>query len=154
LRWALGYLPRVLLGCRLPRRLLRRRVLRWEPRLLPVVVVALEYALGTSGPSLAQPVAGATGSGTRYPAIMDPESIRAFAQRARGEVEREKRAYWAKQHGERTHRATLDVSRALYEHVRRVRPDFPTDRDRAEDLSHHVALKRLLDLASRALAVR
>jgi hypothetical protein len=86
--------------------------------------------------------------------VMDPASIRAFARRARSEVEREKRAYWAKQHGDRTYRATLDVSHALYEHVRRVRPDFPTDRDRAEDLAHHVALKRLLDRASRAFAVR
>lgn len=85
---------------------------------------------------------------------MDPASIRAFALRARVEVEDEKRAYWAKQHGDRTHRATLDASHALYEHVRRIRPDFPTERDRAEDLAHHVALKRLLDQASRALAVR
>jgi hypothetical protein len=85
---------------------------------------------------------------------VDPASIRAFALRARAEVEHEKRAYWAKQHGERTYRATLDVSHALYEHVRRVRPDFPTDRDRAEDLAHHVALKSLLDQASRGLAVR
>jgi hypothetical protein len=85
---------------------------------------------------------------------MDSASIRAFAQRARIEVEREKRAYWAKQHRERTYRVTLDASHALYEHVRRIRPDFPTERDRTEDLAHHVALKRLLDQASRALAVR
>jgi hypothetical protein len=85
---------------------------------------------------------------------MDPASIRAFARRARSEVEREKRAHWARLHGERTYRATLDASHALYEHVRRIRPDFPTERDRAEDLAHHVALKRLLDQASRALAVR
>jgi hypothetical protein len=85
---------------------------------------------------------------------MDPAHLRAFARRARVEVEREKRAYWARQHRERTYRATLDASYALYEHVRRIRPDFPTERDRAEDLAHHVALKRLLDRASRALAVR
>ena len=85
---------------------------------------------------------------------MDPASIRAFALRARGEVELEKRTYWAQLHRDRTYRATLDVSGALYEHVRRVRPDFPTGRDRAEDLAHHVALKLLLDRASRVLAVR
>jgi hypothetical protein len=85
---------------------------------------------------------------------MDPANIRTFALRARVEVEREKRAYWAKQHGDRTFHATLDVSYALYEHVRRIRPDFPTDRDRAEDLAHHVTLKHLLDQASRAFAVR
>lgn len=87
-------------------------------------------------------------------AVMDPASIRAFALRARGEIELEKRAYWAQLHRDRTYRATLEVSGALYEHVRRVRPDYPTDRDRAEDLTHHVALKLLLDRASRVLAVR
>ena len=85
---------------------------------------------------------------------MDPAAVRAFVQRARADVEREKRAYWAKQHAEGTYRRTLDVSHALYEHVRQIRPDFRTERDRAEDLAHHVALKRLLDQASRALSVR
>jgi len=90
-------------------------------------------------------------------AAVSPAEIRAFVERARGarvEVDRAKRAYWAEQHGERTYRATLEASRALYEHVRRIRPDWPTERERAEDLAHHVALKRLLDQASRALAVR
>jgi hypothetical protein len=85
---------------------------------------------------------------------MDPAAIRAFARRARADVEREKRAYWARLHQDGTYRATLDMSFALYEYVRRLRPDFPTERDRAEDLTHHVALKRLLDRASRVLAVR
>jgi hypothetical protein len=83
---------------------------------------------------------------------MDPADIRAFVQRARGEVEREKRDYWAKQYAEGSYLRTLEASQALYEHVRRLRPDFPTERDRAEDLAHHVALKQLLDRASRALA--
>ena len=85
---------------------------------------------------------------------MDPAAIRAFVQRARSEVEHEKRAYWARQHSERTYRRTLEASHALYEHLRRIRPDFPTERDRAEDLAHHVALKRLLDQASHGLPVR
>lgn len=85
---------------------------------------------------------------------MDPAAIRAFVQRSRSEVEDEKRAYWANQYSERTYHRTLEASRALYEHVRRIRPDFPTDRDRADDLAHHVALKRLLDQASRVLPVR
>jgi hypothetical protein len=85
---------------------------------------------------------------------MDPADIRAFVRRSRIEVEHEKRNYWAKQYSERTYLRTLEASHALYEHVRRIRPDFPTDRDRAEDLAHHVALKQLLDQASRALSVR
>lgn len=85
---------------------------------------------------------------------MDPAAIRAFAQRSRREVEHEKRAYWAKQYSEQTYRRTLEASHALYEHVRRIRPDFPTDRDRAQDLADHIALKRLIDQASRALPIR
>lgn len=84
---------------------------------------------------------------------MDPAAIRAFVQRSRSEVEHEKRAYWARQYSEQTYRRTLEASHALYEHVRRIRPDFPTDRDREDDLAHHVALKKLLDQASRALPV-
>lgn len=86
--------------------------------------------------------------------LMDAAAIRDFAARSRVEVEREKRRYWAKQHDERTYRATLEASRSLYDHVRRIRPDFPTERDRSEDLAHHVSLKHLLDQASYALAVR
>jgi hypothetical protein len=85
---------------------------------------------------------------------MDPADIRAFVQRDRGEVEREKRAYWAKRHGEAAHVAAFEISGALYEHVRRVRPGFPSERERAEDLAHHVALKQRLDEVARALAVR
>lgn len=85
---------------------------------------------------------------------MDPAAIRAFVQRSRTEVEREKRAFWAEQYEARSYRRTLEASGALYEHVRRIRPDFPTDRDRVEDLANHVALKRLLDRASRCFARR
>lgn len=85
---------------------------------------------------------------------MDREALRAFVDRSRGEVEREKRAYWAREYAEKGYQRTVDASRALYEHVRRIRPDYPTARDRDEDLAHHVALKRLLDRASRAFGVR
>jgi hypothetical protein len=85
---------------------------------------------------------------------MDPADLRAFARRDRSPVEELKRDYWARQFREHGGQATLRAGRALYEYARRVRPDIPTERDRAEDLAHHVALKRLLDRASRALAVR
>lgn len=85
---------------------------------------------------------------------MDPAHIRAFAARDHAEVERLKIEHWARLYRESGEQATLDAGHALYEHARRVRPDFPTERDRAEDLAHHVRLKALLDRASRALAVR
>jgi hypothetical protein len=35
-----------------------------------------------------------------------------------------------------------------------VRPDWPTDRDRAEDLRHHVTFTRLLDRVAHAFPCR
>jgi len=42
----------------------------------------------------------------------------------------------------------------LWQHARRVRPDWPTPRDRNEDLAHHVELKRRLDRAADAFTRR
>ena len=89
-----------------------------------------------------------------YAAAMDPADLRAFAHRARLEVEQQKRAHWVQRFHEGDGNATLRAAHALYDYVRRVRPDYPTEQDRAEDLAHHIALKQLIDRASRALAVR
>ena len=75
-------------------------------------------------------------------------------QCSRAPVEQLKREHWAREFREHGGLATLRAGHALYEYARRVRPDLPTERDRTEDLAHHVALKRLLDRASRALAFR
>jgi hypothetical protein len=85
---------------------------------------------------------------------MTPADLRAFARRDRAAVEALKRQHWARQFREHGGLATLRAGHDLYEYARRVRPDIPTERDRADDLAHHIALKRLLDRASRALAVR
>jgi len=85
---------------------------------------------------------------------MDPEHLRAFARRDRSAVEQLKREHWARQFREHGGLAALRAGHALYEYARRVRPDIPTEQDRADDLAHHIALKRLLDRASGVLAVR
>ncbi len=82
---------------------------------------------------------------------MDPAHIRAFVGRNHSLVEEAKHEHWAKVFREQGGLATMRAGHALYEHARRVRPDLPTERDRAEDLAHHIALKSLLDRASRAL---
>jgi hypothetical protein len=46
------------------------------------------------------------------------------------------------------------IACALLEHMRCVRPDWPTESERAADFEHHVEQKRTLDRASRALAAR
>ncbi|XYH97268.1 hypothetical protein ACMHYB_57515 [Sorangium sp. So ce1128] len=85
---------------------------------------------------------------------MDPAHIRAFAERNRADVEQRKLDHWRRVYREQGSQATLQAGHALYDHARRVRPDFPTDRERAEDLAHHVELKRLLERAAGAFAVR
>ena len=85
---------------------------------------------------------------------MDRDALLEYVGRDRSAVARLKRAYWARRFQEEGPEAIIRASRALYEHVRSVRPDYPTARDRADDLAHHVELKRKLDQASRALAVR
>lgn len=81
---------------------------------------------------------------------MDRAAIRAFASRDRTEVAAAKAAWWARADTEARFRA----AHALWEHARRVRPDWPTADDRAADLAHHVRLKSLLDRAGRGIAGR
>jgi len=85
---------------------------------------------------------------------MDLASIREFALRSRTEVQASKQRYWAEQY--RTHgpARTLGASLTLWQYMRRLRPDWPTARDRAEDLAHHIELKRKIDRAAHAFAAR
>jgi hypothetical protein len=50
--------------------------------------------------------------------------------------------------------ATLRAAAALWTYMRSIRPDWPSARARADDLAHHVELKRLIDRASDALTRR
>jgi hypothetical protein len=84
---------------------------------------------------------------------MDREAIRAFARRDRASVESLKRAHHARRHRE-DQAAGYEAGRVLFEHARRVRPDWPTARDRAEDLAHHLEQKRLLDRTAHVVAGR
>jgi len=85
---------------------------------------------------------------------MDPADTGAFAPRDRTEVERLELEHWARVYRERGGGATVAAGHALYEHARRARPDHPTEPEVADDLAHHIELKRLLDRVSGALALR
>ena len=85
---------------------------------------------------------------------MDPENIRQFARRNRAEVEASKQRYWVEQYRARGHARTVRASQALWQFVRGLRPDWPTERDRAEDLAHHVELKRKIDRAADGVTAR
>ena len=81
---------------------------------------------------------------------MNPEDLRAYAQRAWHVAEALKQEHWARGVGERGRMATFEASQVLWEHMRRLRPDWPSPEERREDLAHHVALKRAIDRAAGA----
>ena len=85
---------------------------------------------------------------------VDLANIREFAHRNRAEVQASKQRYWAAQHRAFGPARTLEVSQALWQYMRRLRPDWPTAADRAEDLAHHVGLKGKIDRAAYALTAR
>lgn len=79
---------------------------------------------------------------------MDADDIRAYAQRAWAAAEAGKREHWAREFAARGSAATLEAAHALWIHMRAVRPDWPTARERDADLDHHIALKRAIDRAA------
>jgi hypothetical protein len=79
--------------------------------------------------------------------------IRAFVQRDRLQVQREKRLHWARV-SRGAPSTVVALSHALYEHARTVSPAFASEASRDEDFLHHLRLKGLIDRAARALPVR
>ena len=77
-----------------------------------------------------------------------------FVARDRERVGALKRDHHAERQRASRGEAGLQAAQALREHVRKVRPDWPTARDRDEDFAHHVALKRRIDRAAHAFTAR
>ena len=85
---------------------------------------------------------------------MNPAELRAYARRAWDVGERLEREHWRQEIAARGPLATFEASQVLWEHMRRVRPDWPSLEERREDLAHHIALKRALDRAAGAFLAR
>jgi hypothetical protein len=85
---------------------------------------------------------------------MDAAQLRAFALRDRRAVDAAKLRYWTDRYRDRGWADTWRRAQELYAYARRVRPDFPTARDRDQDFADHLELKRRLDQASHVLAGR
>ena len=85
---------------------------------------------------------------------MDPVSIWEFAHRNRAEVQASKQLYWAAQYRALGHVRTVRASQALWQYMRRLRPNWPAGEDRARDLAHHVELKRKIDRVAYVLSAR
>ncbi len=85
---------------------------------------------------------------------VNPDDVRAYARRAWEAAEMLKREHWAREIAQRGPLATFEASQALWEHMRRLRPDWPSPDDRREDLAHHIALKSAIDAAAGAFLAR
>lgn len=64
------------------------------------------------------------------------------------------RSHWAEIYRREGPRALWDAAQALLAHMRAIRPEFPDDRTRAEDLAHHQALKDRIGRAAHAFTRR
>ena len=82
------------------------------------------------------------------------DGLRAFAQRDRTAVKALKSEFWAERFRALGGRETFRIGQALREHARRVRPDWPTEKDRREDLADHIEWKRQIDRAANAFTGR
>jgi hypothetical protein len=85
---------------------------------------------------------------------MDAVHLRSFALRDHRAVDLAKLRYWSDRFRDRGWQDTWQKAQELYAYARRVRPDFPTVRDREQDFADHLALKRRLDQASHVLSGR
>jgi len=81
---------------------------------------------------------------------MTPEDPRAYAKRARHVAGALEQDHWAREVAQRGSLATFEASQALWEHMRALRPERPSDDERRQDLADHVALKRMIDRAAGA----
>jgi len=76
------------------------------------------------------------------------DDLRAYARRPWHLLAALEHDHWARELAQRGPLATLEVSQALWAHMRSVRPDWPTETDRRADLAHHVVLKQAIDRAA------
>ena len=81
---------------------------------------------------------------------MESEDARDYVHRGWGAAEALKQEHWAREVAERGCLATFEACQVLWEHMRRLQPDWPSPEERREDLAHHVALKRAIDRAAGA----
>jgi hypothetical protein len=75
---------------------------------------------------------------------VDPRDILAFVSRDWQAVEKRKSDYWAARKREMTPLEALEIADDLWRYVRSIRPDWPSERERAEDLANHVRVSELL----------
>jgi hypothetical protein len=83
---------------------------------------------------------------------VERNDLKAYRERGWAAAEADKRAHWAREFRARGPAATLAAAHALFQHMRLVRPDWPSEAQRRDDFAHHVELKRRIDRAAHAFA--
>jgi hypothetical protein len=83
---------------------------------------------------------------------MNDSEIRAFAERYRAGQAGFDRVYWAAEYRRSGFIAAQKASLALQRHMKSIRPGWPDNRDRKQDLDHHIVMKKLLERNADALA--
>ena len=80
---------------------------------------------------------------------MRSADLREFAARPRDQIASAKRDYWRLAAQTGAGLAAFDAAQELYEHAKAV-GTYPNAAYQADDLQHHVRLKKLIDRASQA----
>jgi hypothetical protein len=84
---------------------------------------------------------------------VDREKLRAFASRDWQSASTSKAEYWSTRFRQDP-LSPWDAAQGLLAYVRRLRPSFPSEAARDEDLLAHVSLRSRLDRAAHAFARR
>lgn len=74
------------------------------------------------------------------PPSFHPEDLRAYRDRNWKAAREAKEQFWAEDHRRRGPQAGLASSSAMWEHARALDPSWPDERQRADDLAHHMEL--------------
>jgi hypothetical protein len=85
---------------------------------------------------------------------MSPDDVRAFVRRDWDAIAAVKSAYWTGRFQQEGWLPAWTAADELWADLRRARPDYPNDDERAQDLAAHRLLCRRLDRAADAFPSR
>jgi hypothetical protein len=74
---------------------------------------------------------------------MESNEIHKFADRDWNRLSEMDRAYWSAEYRRNGFIATLKASQTLWLHMKSIRPEWPDDAERRQDLDHHIAQSKL-----------
>jgi hypothetical protein len=80
---------------------------------------------------------------------MRREDILAYVNRDWRAIARHKERFWAERKKQMTPAEALALADDLYAYVAQLRPDWPSDEERDEDLARHARVSEMLRRASR-----